>query len=234
MSDNNLSGPRRAKVTSNKDPLNLGRVQIEIPHIYGRGKQVWANVCVPSAGKNRGMFFTPEIDDLVWVLFEDEDLDSPVVIGSFWAKDGRSGISKADEEPKMNKFKTKGEHELTFNYKEGEEKIELKTKEGESILLENGKTIHIKDKNNKNYMKIDVSGGKITIESETGIEIKCGGNKLAITSSGISIESSGQLKLKGTNVNIQADASMDIKAGGMLNLKSDGMAAVKASMVKIN
>lgn len=234
MNGQDMSGPCRAKVTLNKDPLNLGRVQIEIPHIYGTGKQVWANVCAPSAGPKRGIFFTPEIDDVVWVLFEDGDPDHPVVIGSFWAKDDRTGITNADEEPKMSKIKTKGEHEVTFNFKEGEEKIEIKTKTGENITLENGKTVQIKDKEGKNSFKIDVSGKTITLESESKIEIKCGGNKLVIDTGGIKLESSGQLNIKGASVNVQSDGMLDIKSGGMLNVKSDGLVGVKGSMVKIN
>jgi uncharacterized protein involved in type VI secretion and phage assembly len=229
-----LWGPYRGTVTINKDPLNLGRVKIEIPGVYGDGKQVWANVCSPSAGTNRGVFFTPEVNDEVWVLFEGGDPDFPVVMGSFWIKNDRSGITKADEEITLSKIKTKGEHEVTFNFKSGEEKIEIKTKTGENVTLENSKSILIKDKDNKNYLKIDTSGKTITIESESKIEIKCGGNKVKIDTSGVSIESTGQLKIKGASVNIQADGALNLKAGGMLNVKSDGLIGIKGSMVKIN
>jgi len=36
------------------------------------------------AGKDRGIFFLPEVDDEVLVAFENGDINQPYVIGSLW------------------------------------------------------------------------------------------------------------------------------------------------------
>src|SRR5262252_5813625 len=71
-------------VTDNKDPLRLGRVKIKFPVLSEQDTSDWAPVVMLGAGKNRGWFFIPEVDDEVLVMFEHGDLNRPMVIGALW------------------------------------------------------------------------------------------------------------------------------------------------------
>ena len=84
--------------------------------------------------------------------------------------------------------------------------------------------------------------GDVTIESNAKIELKAQGD-LNLTGSNIKIESQQALQLKaGTTADLKAstamtlssDANMDVKATAMLNVKSDAILAIKGSLVQIN
>jgi phage baseplate assembly protein gpV len=54
-----------ALVTDNKDPSKLGRVKVKVPILSDSDTTWWAPIVMLGAGKNRGWFFIPEIDDEV-------------------------------------------------------------------------------------------------------------------------------------------------------------------------
>ena len=88
-------GKYRGKVTRNKDPLVLGRIEVSVPSILGEGKLAWAMPCVPFAGYNAGFFAAPPINSNVWVEFEAGDPTLPIWSGCFWGQDSqKSGTGR--------------------------------------------------------------------------------------------------------------------------------------------
>jgi len=77
-------GKYRGKVENSIDPLGLGRVQVSVPDVLGKGKSAWAWPCLPGAGPNVGFFAIPPDKASVWVEFERGDPDSPIWSGGFW------------------------------------------------------------------------------------------------------------------------------------------------------
>lgn len=77
-------GKYRGKVENNVDPLQLGRIQVSVPAIYGEGRNSWALPCVPFAGAGVGFFMIPPAGANVWVEFEGGDPDYPIWAGCFW------------------------------------------------------------------------------------------------------------------------------------------------------
>ncbi len=71
-------------VVDNKDPEKLGRVKVSFPTLPGDDTSHWAPICALGAGKDRGWFFLPEIDDEVVVMFSHGVIQHPVVIGALW------------------------------------------------------------------------------------------------------------------------------------------------------
>src|SRR5439155_1732561 len=72
--------PAVGVVTDNKDPSKLGRVKLKIPILSDNDSTFWAPVVMMGAGKNRGWFFIPEVNDEVLVMFEHGDVNRPVVV----------------------------------------------------------------------------------------------------------------------------------------------------------
>ena len=70
-------------VTNNQDPDGLGRVKLKFPWLDPDLESNWARLASPMAGKNRGLFIMPEIDDEVLVIFEHGDIRFPFVLGGF-------------------------------------------------------------------------------------------------------------------------------------------------------
>ena len=101
-------GKYRGKVTSSKDPLNLGRVQVEVPAVLGEGRHSWALPCTPYAGKDIGWFTVPPVDSNIWVEFEGGDPDYPIWAGCFWNENELPQNARVDEPDKVQVFKTNG------------------------------------------------------------------------------------------------------------------------------
>jgi uncharacterized protein involved in type VI secretion and phage assembly len=84
MSVNKFYGKYRGMVLNNIDPLQMGRLQVQVPDVTGLAPASWAMPCVPIAGLQNGMFAMPSINSGVWVEFEHGDIDYPVWVGCFW------------------------------------------------------------------------------------------------------------------------------------------------------
>lgn len=84
MSAGKFYGKYRGVVLNNIDPMQMGRVQVQVPDVLGVGLSSWAMPCVPFAGKQSGVFVLPQIGAGVWVEFEQGDQDYPIWVGGFW------------------------------------------------------------------------------------------------------------------------------------------------------
>jgi uncharacterized protein involved in type VI secretion and phage assembly len=85
------------------------------------------------AGKGRGAFFMPEVDDEVLVAFEHGDFDHPFIVGFLW-----NGVDQPPETTNKNRIiKTPGGHQLRFE-DDGAKKILVKSNGGLEIVLDDG------------------------------------------------------------------------------------------------
>jgi hypothetical protein len=78
-------GKYRGEVKQNIDPMQMGRVQVEVPAVLGEGRLSWAMPCAPFSGSGVGFFAVPPVNASVWVEFEGGDTDWPIYSGGFWA-----------------------------------------------------------------------------------------------------------------------------------------------------
>lgn len=77
-------GKYRGMVLNNIDPMQQGRLQVQVPDVAGLIPTTWAMPCVPLAGINMGMLALPMIGAGVWVEFEQGNPDHPIWVGCFW------------------------------------------------------------------------------------------------------------------------------------------------------
>jgi uncharacterized protein involved in type VI secretion and phage assembly len=82
-------------VTNNQDPEKLGRIKVRFPWLSDVNESAWARLSTPLAGKGRGFYYLPEIEDEVLVAFEFGDINRPIIIGSLW---NGENIPKGTEE----------------------------------------------------------------------------------------------------------------------------------------
>jgi hypothetical protein len=79
-----VCGKFRGVVVSNVDPLQIGRIQVNVPEVQG-GITAFALPCLPFAGDGVGFFARPPVGANVWVEFERGDVNFPIWTGCFWA-----------------------------------------------------------------------------------------------------------------------------------------------------
>ena len=184
-------GVRVAVVTDNKDPDRLGRVRVRF-RAGKRRQDAWARVAVPMAGKERGMYFLPEIEDEVLVAFENGDLAQPYVIGALWSRRDPPPESNADGSNDRRLIRSRKGHQLTFD--DGEAgAVDLRLNDGRRIRLDD-QAVTIDDG----------KGNAISIESASGT---------------LRIRSTRALEISAPEIAIDAAASMELKTAGRLVLR---------------
>jgi len=82
--DGKYYGKYRGVVLNNIDPMQMGRLQVQVPDVAGLFPTSWAMPCVPLAGLQNGMYALPIIGSGVWIEFEQGDPDYPIWVGCFW------------------------------------------------------------------------------------------------------------------------------------------------------
>jgi len=106
---------------------------------------------------------------------------------------------------------------------EGNKKITIDTPAGNSITLdEQGMQIVIKDQSDN---KITMSTSGISIESSKNIDIKAGVN--------LTLSAGASLSVKGVSVSVKADADVGVE-GSMAKLAGQGMTQITGGLVTIN
>jgi Type VI secretion system/phage-baseplate injector OB domain len=240
----NFFGKYRGKVTQNKDPLHLGRVQVTVPAIYGDGRNSWAMPCTPYAGKDIGFFTVPPIDTNIWVEFEGGDPDHPIWSGCFWGEDQLPKNARVDDPEKVQVFRT---HGITITLSNlGDNKglsivVENPVVEKPLKMIFNADGIEVNDNNQTTgkWMsdKIELKNGSVSTATLTAdsIQLQEGAIEIKLTNNSIELNSSpAQLSLS-TAAGIKignAPSSAKFAADGIQ--LSNGVAQIKLSPISVN
>ena len=77
-------GKYRGVVVNNIDPMQIGRMLVQVPDVGGIIPSTWAMPCFPMTGKQMGAYMLPQIGAGVWVEFEQGNRDYPIWSGSWY------------------------------------------------------------------------------------------------------------------------------------------------------
>ena|SRR6476619_6206456 len=163
-----LNGVYTAIVTSNVDPQNSGRVKVRVPAIAPPSAEVWARVATLTAGKNRGSWFMPDVNDEVLVAFEAGDARRPFVLGALWSSTAPPPET-VDAANTRKTLRSRNGVKLTMNDLTGHESFIIETPGGQKITLKDGpSTIEITD-NNGNSVRLGMDG--VTVKAAAKVII---------------------------------------------------------------
>jgi uncharacterized protein involved in type VI secretion and phage assembly len=169
-------GAYPALVRDIKDADGQGRVKVSLPWSpdgNGASYEVWARLATMMAGKNRGTWFIPDVNDEVLVIFIGGDPRSPAVIGGLW--NGRDTPHESMDGAKKNTIKSirsRNGVKVTLDDSDGQEKMILETPGGQKVTLKDGPgAVEIVDSNG-NSMKLESAG--ITIQAAAKVTIPAG------------------------------------------------------------
>ena len=189
-----LYGVAVGLVTNNQDPDGLGRVKVKFPWLSDTDESFWARVATPMAGKNRGLYALPEVDDEVLVAFEQGRVEFPYILGGLW--NGKDTPPESNGDGKNNKrtLKSRSGHIVRLDDTEGAEKIE------------------IIDKTGKNAITFSSADNTIAIKADADITIQSNNGKVKLMGQGIEISSQAEVK-------IEASSTADLKANGQTTIR---------------
>jgi uncharacterized protein involved in type VI secretion and phage assembly len=77
-------GKYRGTVVNNIDPLQIGRLMVQVPDVEGLFPSSWAMPCFPISGRQMGAYMIPQTGAGVWVEFEQGDPDYPIWSGCWY------------------------------------------------------------------------------------------------------------------------------------------------------
>ena len=187
-------------VTNNQDPDGFGRVKVKFPWLSDVDESTWARVAAPMAGKQRGVYFLPEVDDEVLVVFEHGDVRTPYVLGALWNGLDAPPVTNDDGKNNVRLIQSRSGHVIKLNDEEGKE------------------TIEIIDKTKKNSIVIDTAKNTITVTTDKDITFSAANGTIKLDAQKVEISSSGETKLKaGSTMNVEASATMTVK-GATVNI----------------
>jgi uncharacterized protein involved in type VI secretion and phage assembly len=166
-----LNGVFPVVVIDNVDPENLGRVKVRLPQVGAPGQQgseTWARMATLMAGKNRGTWFIPDVNDEVLVAFEAGDVRRPYVIGCLW-----SGTNSPPETMDTNNNKkllrSRSGVKITLDDQSGRESFMVETPGGQRVTLKDGpSSIEFTD-NSGNSVKLDTNGIRVNAHAKVTI-----------------------------------------------------------------
>jgi uncharacterized protein involved in type VI secretion and phage assembly len=187
-------------VTNNSDPDGLGRVRVKFPWLSDADESFWARIAAPMAGNDRGVYFLPEIDDEVLVMFERCDVRFPYVIGSLWNGKDQAPAGNADGKNNLRVIKSRSGHLIKLNDEEGKE------------------TVEIIDSSGRNSIVIDTANDTITITSGQDIVLAAPDGTIRLAAKKVEIESSADATIKaGTGMDVSAAKTLNV-AGSTVNI----------------
>jgi len=223
----------RAFVTRTDDPDGKGCVQVRVPFAHIEQLDIWIDPVFLGAGGDRGFFWPPEVGDTVWVVFQEGNTRQPIAYFGSWHSAAempsefaytKEGDSSA---PDVRGFITRLGHRIIFTDTPGKEQLEIswhRPAPGDPSLMDrsksadrgSGKTasllfgqdnvVLLKDSGGQS-VKLDPNGGVVEISDANN-------NVITMNSQGITIQSNGKIKLKGTSIDLDAP-QVDLCSGAI-------------------
>lgn len=194
-----------------QDPDGAFRIAVKIP-ILG-DQEIWARMVHADAGDQRGLIFYPEIGDEVVLGFLNEDPRDAIILGGLNSLAKPSPLTPSDDNFKKGIFTRSG---MKLLFDEDNKSVTIETPNGNLFSLnENEKTVSMSDQ----------SGNRIKLD-QTGIEI--------YSPKEILITSGHDVKIEGTNIEIDASSSLKAEGSAGAELSSSGVTTVKGSLIQIN
>ncbi len=203
--ENQYFGKYRGIVIANKDPEQLGRVQVWVPSLFpvqapegesGPGEPPpedhpcvsdWAWPCAAFGGTaDQGWFFVPEVGSKVWVEYEEGNLDSPIWVGVFWSRPaGQTEIPAEAQkmeasEPRRRVLKTSSGHVLEFCDIEGTETITLRHKDGAMLHFDEKGSVTLGNKEGS-YLYLNADQAEFSFADESGNNVRLGESSITLT-----------------------------------------------------
>lgn len=242
--------PVTALVVDNDDPDELGRVQVKFPTLHEEPISFWLRQVSPNAGKKRGLYALPEVDDEVLVIFMNGSQDIGVIIGQFWngkdvppaeaignldsqkrtlykgkwSKDAYADGSGDDADNDRRFWLSRSGHIIGFDDTSGSETVQIWDKTGQMAI--------IMDSADKRLI-IANNGGDLHIRTAKDLFFEAGMNAKFKVGQDYEFEAGMNTKFKagmdhkfeaGMNAKFKAGMNYEIEAGMNYKAKA-GMAA---------
>ena len=188
------------------------KLKVRFPWLPSDSEEMsyFARIAIPMAGKERGTYYLPEVEDQVLVVFEHGDISKPIVIGAVFNEQQKPPENNAEGPNDLRVIKSRSGHRVCLDDKDGSERITIYDGSGKNIFLFDSK---------EKSVTIQATDGDIEITASSGA-VRMHGQKVSITTK-------AKYNGKGTQL-------MEVKANATLDVKASSDLKGTASQVQIN
>lgn len=235
--------PQTAWVTSNADPRERGRVQVEFQWQKKLNKTTnWIRVATPDAGSsgavstNRGFVFIPEEGDQVMVSFENGDPNRPYVSSSIFAENVSKGGGGNNA---VKSIFTRSGIQIVFNDDDGKGSLHISDPSGNTwdmdghgnivvyapndVTITAGKTMTL----NSTTMNVNVSENQTDSIGENQL-ISIGNSQEITVGETITITATDMSETYSNNVDTKIGQKQTINAGKTDHFTVNGDMVIKS------
>ncbi|MEP6817667.1 MAG: phage baseplate assembly protein V [Marmoricola sp.] len=221
---NQMFGVYVGLVKDLNDPQKEGRVRLTYPWLADDAASGWAPIARPMAGKDRGYFYMPEIDDEALVAFESGSIDHPFIVGFLHNGIDLPPYDGIDEH--VRRLRTVAGHFLEFDDRAGQESLRLSTHSGHELEMRDpdgtvdlvtsgGQKIQMQDAPGRIKLST-ATGTTITVNdlpSEIELKTVAGVTVTISDTGGVTVTSmTGGVSVNSLTASVTAAASMDVNA----------------------
>lgn len=230
-----------------EDPENTYRILVTIPAFPKITEGIWARLSSPYAPKEKGWFFYPEVGDELILGFVEGHPSHAIILGSLFSKKNTAPYTP-DEDNSIKAIVTKNDLKIEFNDKDlittistpdGNEIVLSDKDENTTISTPNGNEIVLSDKDGKititdeNKHTITMSSSGISIESKGEIKLKAT-KDVIIEGKAIKMKASMALEGEGLDINFKAKKAIALEGTATAELKASGQTTVKGAILNLN
>ncbi len=198
--------PQSAIVVDNNDPELMGRIKVRF-RWQAEGASPWIRVVLPYTGESKGIFFLPEINEAVWVDFQQLHPEFPIVTGSYYH--GKAPANMGDAQNTLKMIRTRAGHTILLDDAAGKEQIIIRDKSGNSLLMDT----------TNNCMQLE-SPGQLTIKAENihlqateSVSVQAGINIAFSAAENIGHHATASYMVAARKVELMADKEYSLQAG---------------------
>ncbi|MDF2934000.1 MAG: Vgr family protein [Chryseobacterium sp.] len=247
-----------AKVISNTDPLNQGRVQVQFDWQSGQDTSEFIRVMTPDAGgsdkvsKNRGFMAIPEVGDQVVVNFAHQHPDRPFVMGGMFhgqvgggggtgnnikSLSSRSGNKLELDDGAGSVFLTdQGGANMKFD---GAGNATTNTNNNKTVTVGNNNSVNVANDNTikaGNTNMINVGEASILQMDKSGkVSLTATTEfKIVVGASTIVIDKDGKITINGKEIKVDATQTINLSANNETTVGGKNVKVTGTSEVQIN
>ncbi len=237
------SGLTLAKVTNINDDKNFNRVKCLPIGAEDQDETDWCYVMAPMGGNERGLCCFPQVEDLVVLAYLGDDPHRPIVLGSFWNSEQPPPYPIQEGKVQDYGLKTPKNIEILLHDEDNKQCVTLTMPSGTVLKLDDeAQKMTLQDKDGNNALVMDLQGGNIELKAKTKLTLSAGETTVTLESSGnITLKGNGTVKSEGASVEAKATgklslhgAAAEVKSDGTLDLQASGPTTVKGAILKLN
>jgi Rhs element Vgr protein len=204
-------------VDDNSKGYNDYRVKVSLPMVKAGSEGVWARLALLDAGKERGTFFFPEVNDEVILGFLNDDPRDAVILGSLYSKNA-NGAPPLQPEQANNKKGIYTRSKIKLEFDDEKSTVHIETPGGQKV--------HIDDKDDAQIVLEDKNKNKIEMTKD-GISITSGKD--------LKISAKGDISIEGSKkISTRAKQNYTVEATGTIEIKTNSKNTIKGTPVELN